>query len=124
MSLDKIAPEVRCPFLVVAGEEDDLSPIESTWQLLRRVSGPKRLLLYQGERHGISGGPAATKGPDRDTAIVEWFLDRLAGRPLADELHFVDVDGRLHRTPLFAEDPIEDVVAGVAPRTRGRPLDS
>ena len=123
MSLEPIAPDVRCPFLIVAGEEDDLSPIESTWQLLRRVSGPKRLLLYQGERHGISGGPAATKGPDRDAAIVEWFLDRVARRELEDELHFVDTEGRVHRTPLFADDPIEDVVAGIAPRTRGQQSD-
>ena len=120
MSLDPIAPDVRCPFLVVAGEEDDLSPIESTWGLLRRVSGPKRLLLYQGERHGISGGPAAMKGPDRDGAIVEWFLERVAGRELEDELHFVDTEGQVHRTPLFADDPIEDIVAGIAPRTRGQ----
>jgi dienelactone hydrolase len=121
MSLDAVAPDVHCPFLVVAGEEDDLSPIDSTWELLRRVTGPKRLVLYQGERHGISGGPAATYGPDRDATIVEWFTDRLAGREMADELHFVDVDGRLHRSPLFAEDNIEDIVAGIAPRTRGRP---
>ena len=119
MSLDATAADVRCPFMVVAGEEDDLSPIESTWQLLRRVSGPKRLLLYQGERHGISGGPAAINGPDRDASIVEWLLDRVAGRELIDELHFVDTQGRVHVTPLFANDNIEDVVAGTTPRTRG-----
>jgi hypothetical protein len=119
MSLDGVAADVRCPFLVVAGEEDDLSPIESTWQLLRGVGGPKRLVLYQGERHGISGGPAATNGPDRDATIVEWFIDRVAGRDMADELHFVDTAGRVHTSPLFAQDSIDDVVAGIAPRTRG-----
>ena len=31
MTLDGVAADVRCPYLVVAGEEDDLSPIESTW---------------------------------------------------------------------------------------------
>ena len=87
------------------------------------MTGPKRLVLYQGERHGISGGPAATNGPDRDTTIVEWFLDRLAGREMDDELHFVDVEGQVHRSPLFADDAVEDVVAGTAPRTRGRPSD-
>jgi alpha-beta hydrolase superfamily lysophospholipase len=119
MSLDNVAADVRCPFLVVAGEEDDLSPIESTWRLLRGVTGPKRLVLYQGERHGISGGPAAIKGPDRDATIVEWFLDRVAGRAMSDELHFVDTEGRVHVSPLLAEDSVEDIVAGIAPRTRG-----
>jgi hypothetical protein len=75
--------------------------------------------LYQGERHGISGGPAAMKGPDRDGTVVDWFLDRVAGREMADELFFVDVDGNVHRSNLFVEDPIDDVVAGIAPRTRG-----
>jgi dienelactone hydrolase len=85
ISLDDVAANVRCPFLILAGEEDDISPIEHTWTLLERVAGPRELVLYQGERHGIGAGPAAGLGPNRDEVIAEWFADRLGGKPMDDD---------------------------------------
>lgn len=117
LTLDGVGSAIRCPYLVVAGEEDDLSHIEATWELLDTISAPRRLVLYQGERHGIAGGPAASLGPNRDELVVEWFADRFAGAPLSDELLFVDTAGRVHRGPLDRPAPIADVLAGIAPRS-------
>src|SRR5262249_44742593 len=47
--------EVQCPILIQAGEDDELSPIEHTDDLFAQIRQPKRLVVYQGERHGLGG---------------------------------------------------------------------
>jgi fermentation-respiration switch protein FrsA (DUF1100 family) len=116
-SLDLSAgPAVACPFLVVAGEDDDLSPIEHSWALLERARGPREFVLYQGERHGIGSGPAAGLGPNRDEVVAEWMADRLAGRPLADRLRYVTTAGAVVTGPLEFDRAIAGVVSGRGPR--------
>jgi pimeloyl-ACP methyl ester carboxylesterase len=100
LTLDGIGPRVACPYLVVAGEDDDLSPIEHTWELLETIRSPRELVLYQGERHGIAGGPASALGPPRDELVVDWFTDRLAGRPITDRLRYVTTSGAVLERPL------------------------
>jgi len=107
---------ISCPFLVVAGEEDDLSPIEHTWTLLERATGPRELVLYQGERHGIGSGPAAGLGPNRDEVMADWLAARLAGNPTEDRLRYVTTAGTVISGPLDFERPIAAVVAGRGPR--------
>ncbi len=109
-------PGIDCPLLVVAGEEDDLSPIEHTWALLESAAGPRELVLYQGERHGIGSGPAAGMGPNRDEVMAEWLADRLAGRPMEDRLRYVTTAGAVISGPLEFDRPVGAVVAGRAPR--------
>lgn len=90
--------EVKCPYLVIAGEDDELSPIEYTYQLFDQVKTPKRLVVYQGERHAI-GGPAGGFGPNWLTLLAEWLCDRADGKPMTSERVFVDVTGRQHVAP-------------------------
>jgi len=96
MTLD--GREVKCPYLVIAGEDDELSPIEHTYQLFDQVQTPKKLVLYQGERHAI-GGPAGGFGPNWLTLVAEWLRDRADGKPMSSEKVYVDVTGRQHVTP-------------------------
>jgi hypothetical protein len=107
---------ISCPFLVVAGEEDDLSPIEHTWTLLSRAAGPRELVLYQGERHGIGSGPAAGLGPNRDEVMADWLMARLAGSPTEDRLRYVTTAGTVVTGPLDFVRPVAPVVAGRGPR--------
>jgi fermentation-respiration switch protein FrsA (DUF1100 family) len=101
LSLAGAGRRVRCPYLVVAGEEDELSPIEFTYELLREIPGPKELLLYQGERHSLHGGPASALGPSHQAYIADWLRDRLEGRPMEGSRRiYVDVTGREHVSPL------------------------
>jgi alpha-beta hydrolase superfamily lysophospholipase len=106
------ADGIACPLLIVAGEEDDLSPIEHSWALLERARGPREMVLYQGERHGIGAGPAAGMGPHRDEVMAEWLADRLAGKPLEDRLRFVTTAGAVISEPLAFDRPVSAVVAG------------
>jgi fermentation-respiration switch protein FrsA (DUF1100 family) len=107
---------VECPYLVVAGEEDDLSPIEHTWTLLSRAKGPREFVLYQGERHGIGSGPAAGLGPNRDEVMADWLAARLAGQPLSDRLRYVTTAGQVVDGPLDFDRPLAAVLAGRGPK--------
>ncbi|HEY7941121.1 MAG TPA: alpha/beta hydrolase [Candidatus Limnocylindrales bacterium] len=107
---------IRCPFLIVAGEEDDLSPIEYTWALLEHAHGPRELVLFQGERHGIGSGPAAGAGPHRDEIVADWLAARLGGKPLEDRLRYVTTTGAVITGPLEFDRSVAPVVAGRGPR--------
>lgn len=89
---------MKCPYLVQAGEDDELSPIEYTYQLFDEVSMPKQLVVYQGERHAIGGGTAATLGPQWLNMAADWFKDRFAGKPMTSERIYIDLTGRQHKT--------------------------
>jgi hypothetical protein len=64
------------------------------------MSGPCELVLYQDERHGIAGGPAAMLGPNRDEVVVDWLVDRLAGTPMESRLRYVSTAGTVTSGPL------------------------
>lgn len=96
LDLRPLAPQLRCPYLVLAGEDDELSPIRHTFELLATVSGPTELVLYQGERHSLGGGPATAFGPNRHHLVAEWIADRLAGHQAEDRFRYVDANGVTH----------------------------
>ncbi|MBX3031717.1 MAG: alpha/beta hydrolase [Chloroflexi bacterium] len=98
--LDDEATRVTHPYLVLAGEDDELSPIEHTYRLLDRVPGPRELVVYRGERHSIGGGPAARLGPNAMDLAADWFADRFAGRPTEERVTVVDVTGQTATEPL------------------------
>ena len=78
---------MTCPYLVVAGEDDELCPIEFVYELLGEVRSPKVLQLYEGEKHSIRN-PAARR------LIVDWLKDRLDGRPVKSEKIYVEMSRR------------------------------
>jgi dienelactone hydrolase len=81
-----MAAEVTCPFLAVAGELDQLSPTQHTVELLRQMSGPRELLVYEGERHAIGRSTAAKNGPHWHSYIAEWMRRRvIEGEPLSED---------------------------------------
>ena len=93
LDLRPVAGDVTCPYLALAGEDDELSPVHNTLDLLRLISGPSWLMVYQGERHSIGGGPAAALGPNRGTVVAQWLVDRFAGVPAVDRYSYVDSSG-------------------------------
>jgi dipeptidyl aminopeptidase/acylaminoacyl peptidase len=96
-SLRGIGARLRCPYLVVAGERDELSPIEHTYRLLQEVEAPKELVVYQGEKHGLNATTASFLGPDWASHVADWIDDRLRGRSPAPSRHlFIDMSGHVH----------------------------
>ncbi len=92
--------KIRVPYLVVAGEWDELSPLVHTERMLARMSAPRQFVVYQDARHAIGACPSVNFGPHPPTLVADWMAARLAGRPMASERWYVENSGAVTRTPL------------------------
>ena len=90
---------MRCPYLCVAGEAEELSPLEHAERLVAALRGPKQLVVYQDSRHSIGNVPSANLGPFPPVLVADWMADRLAGKPFPSERWYVEATGRVVRTP-------------------------
>ena len=94
------AERVHQPYLCLAGEFDEVSPIEHTERLMKELKGPKRLLIYQDSRHAIGGVPSANLGPSAPGHMADWMAASLGGRTFPNERWFVQASGQIVKTPL------------------------
>jgi dienelactone hydrolase len=102
LSLHGVGEKVKCAYLAVAGEDDHLSPIQFTYDLLETISAPKQMLLYEGADHGVGNASSVALGPSSATFIAEWLKDRLDSKPLSTKHMRVDAGGQVHEST-FAE---------------------
>lgn len=98
IDLRPLAPRITFPYMIVAGEKDQLSPIEHTEALLERIPGPKRLVVFEGANHGVAAAPSVANGEEKVTMIADWLLDRVNGKPFASERWFVESSGAIRVT--------------------------
>jgi dipeptidyl aminopeptidase/acylaminoacyl peptidase len=87
LTLKRVTSKIRCPYLVVAGEDDDLCPVEFVHEFMEEIPGPKVLVVYEGEKHSI-------RNPRARMLLVDWLADRLAGKPFKSEKIYVELSGR------------------------------
>ena len=87
------------PYLVVAGEAEELSPVEHSERLIKAVKGPKRMVVYQESRHSVGNVPAANLGPFPPILVADWLAERLAGKPFASERWYVTAHGQVEKKP-------------------------
>ena len=92
------AENIRVPYLCVAGEADELSPLEHTERLLQTLQCPKQLVVYQDSRHSVGNVSSATLGPHPQTLVADWMQARLNGKPLTSERWYVEASGRVVKT--------------------------
>jgi len=85
---------------VVAGEAEELSPVEHSERLIKTVQGPKRMVVYQESRHSVGNVPAANLGPFPPILVADWMADRLAGKSFPNEHWFVRSNGQIDKTPI------------------------
>jgi dienelactone hydrolase len=90
---------IRAPYLCLAGEAEELSPLSHTERLFAQLKAPKRLVVYQEARHAIGGVSSVALGPNPPTLIADWMLARLAGKPFASERWYVTATGQVNKTP-------------------------
>ena len=100
MTWEGHADKIRVPFLVVAGECEELSPIEHSERLIKTVKGPKQMVVYQESRHSVGNVPAANLGPFPPILVADWVAERLAGKPFTNEHWFVRSNGQIDKAPL------------------------
>lgn len=92
--------KIKAPYLVVAGEADEFSPLEHTERMIATMTGPRQLVIYADSRHSVGNVPAANLGPFPPVLAADWLAARLAGKPLASERWFVQGTGQIVKTRL------------------------
>ncbi len=99
-SLIPIVGELKCPILIQAGEDDELSPLEFSDVLAGKVLSPKKLVIYEGERHAIGGNNLSSAlGENWFAMLADWCLDRIEGKPAPNERVFINALGQAKSEP-------------------------
>ena len=89
------AEKIRVPYLYVAGEAEELSPLEHSERLMAALARPTLVVVYRESRHSFVGNvPAANLGPFPPILVADWIADRLAGKPLISERWCVAGSGK------------------------------
>jgi dienelactone hydrolase len=94
------AEKIRAPYLCIAGEMDELSPVEYAERFISRLVCPKRLVVYQDSRHSVGNVPATNLGPTPQVMTADWMNARLAGKAFASERWFVQANGQVIKSAL------------------------
>ena len=100
MTWEGHAEMIRAPYLCLAGEFDELSPLEHTERLMAALRGPKRLVVYQDSRHAVGNVPAANLGPFPPILAADWMAATLSSKSFPSEKWYVEASGRIVKTPL------------------------
>lgn len=100
IDLRPLMPRMSAPWLVVAGDEDELSPVEHSYDLARQCPAAAPMLVYQQGRHALSlPTPSVALGPNWLTYAGDWLLDRVTGVPVTDYVDYVLPSGQVERRP-------------------------
>jgi dipeptidyl aminopeptidase/acylaminoacyl peptidase len=93
---------LTCPYMVVGGELDELSPIHNTYDLVRRVPGAVDLVIYENERHAPGRSPASQFGPHWYSMMTDWLAARVLDREPAgpERFRFVRSSGAVEERDL------------------------
>ena len=94
------AEKIRKPYLVVAGEADELSPLKYTERMILAMTGPRQMVVYADSRHSVGNVPATHFGPFPPTLVADWLVARLNGKPFKSERWFVAPTGQITATAL------------------------
>jgi dienelactone hydrolase len=89
---------IKCAYLCLAGEAEELSPLKYTEKLFAQLKAPKRLVVYQDARHGLSGVPSVALGPSPPVLAADWMMARLSGKPFLSERWYVTGAGQVNKT--------------------------
>ena len=102
LTWEGLAENIRVPYLCVAGEMDELSPMEHTMRLMTTLTCPKQLVVYQDCRHSVGNVAATNLGPAPPVLVADWMNARLAARSFASEQWFVQSNGQVLKTSFAA----------------------
>jgi pimeloyl-ACP methyl ester carboxylesterase len=100
--LRKKVERLVCPYMVLGGELDELSPIRHTYELTTHVPGPVDLVIYQNERHAPGRSPAAQFGPHWYSTMADWLAARVRDRdaPKQSRFRYVLSSGAVEERPM------------------------
>ncbi|MEK9685091.1 MAG: alpha/beta hydrolase [Rhodospirillaceae bacterium] len=97
--LRRVVKDIVTPYMIVAGEADQLSPIQHTYDLFNSIEAPKRLVVYQDANHSMAQASSGELGESRDSLVYDWLRDRVDGKPAVSEKCWIDHRGHMTTTP-------------------------
>jgi esterase/lipase len=92
LTLKGVGAKITCPYMIVAGEDDEHCDMKFVDEFMAEIRGPKLLVVYEGEKHSI-------RNPRSRTLVINWLGDRLAGKPFKSEKIRVETSGKEVHTP-------------------------
>src|SRR2546428_12597457 len=95
MTWEGHAELIHSPYLCVAGEHEQLSPLIHTERLLTALKGPKRFVVYQDSRHSVGNVPSANVAPFPPILLAHWMAPAPQGKPVASAKWCEEADGRI-----------------------------
>ena len=100
MTWEGHADKIKVPYLCVAGEFDELSPVEHSVRLVDGGEGAEADGGLSGVAPSVGNVPAANLGPFPPILVADWLADRVAGKPFASEHWYVRSNGQIDKKPL------------------------
>lgn len=94
------AEKIEGPFLCVAGECEELSPVVYAEQMISRMTAPRQLVIYQESRHSVGNVASCNLGPFPAALVADWMVARLEEKPFGNERWFVESSGNVVKTQL------------------------
>src|SRR3979409_502153 len=96
--------KIKMPYLCLAGEFDELSPLEHTERMFYAMSAQRQLVIYADSRHSVGGVPSANLGPFPPTFVSDWLAARVAGKAVKTERWFVHATGQIDKSELISRE--------------------
>jgi esterase/lipase len=87
LSLRGVTAKITCPYMVVAGEDDEHCDMKFVYELMGEIPAPKLLYVFEGERHSI-------RNPKARPLVVNWLIDTLLGKPFKSEIVRLETSGK------------------------------
>lgn len=100
IDLRPYAGAITCPVLIMAGEQDQLSPIEFSYEVFDHITAPREIVVYEGANHSVADAPSVANGEAPRTYLADWIADRIAGKPMDSMKTFIDSTGRRIEEPV------------------------
>jgi pimeloyl-ACP methyl ester carboxylesterase len=88
LSLKGLGSKIKCPFMIIAGEDEELSPIKNSYDLYDEIAGPKKIIVFEGQGHDF------INFFDVKALVADWLRDRLDGKPMQSERIYIDMAER------------------------------
>jgi dipeptidyl aminopeptidase/acylaminoacyl peptidase len=91
LSLEGVTAKITCPYMIVAGEDDEHCDMKFVYKLMSEAPAPKLLYVFEGERHSI-------RNPKARPLVIDWLVDTLLGKPFKPEIIRIETSGKeVHR---------------------------
>src|SRR5258706_1363264 len=91
LSIEGVTAQITCPYMIVAGEDDEHCEMKFVYKLMGEAPAPKLLYVFEGERHSI-------RNPKARPLVINWLIDTLLGKPFKPEIIRVETSGKeVHR---------------------------